>query len=184
MEKITILDIGESLCEAQLDSEYRQALIHALMQLEYINDDPINLHLGTMEKREKIRIVENMALDSNQISEIIHLMMYEMRNDFEYGSFKPVANKYINIAKQMENKKDNNVNKEFQKPICHIYEGDLAIMRDVLGIASKTLKQNNMFNESREMIERATLTYSYDEALDVVKEYVELVEEQEEDLEY
>ena len=43
----------------------------------------------------------------------------------------------------------------------------------------KTLKDNKLFNESREMIERATTTYSYDEAFDIINEYVEIVEERE-----
>ena len=39
----------------------------------------------------------------------------------------------------------------------------------------------NLFNESREMIERATKTYSYDEAFDIINEYVEIVEEKEDE---
>ena len=43
------------------------------------------------KEKEEIERVERKALSSNQISEIIHLMMYEMRNDFQYGKFKQIA---------------------------------------------------------------------------------------------
>lgn len=54
-------------------------------------------------------------------------------------------------------------------------------MYDIICEVSKTLKDNNLFNESREMIERATKTYSYDEAFDIINEYVEIVEEKEDE---
>lgn len=50
-------------------------------------------------------------------------------------------------------------------------------MYDIIGEASKILKQNNMYDESREMIEKATMTYDYEDAYKVLNEYVELVEE-------
>ena len=101
-------------------------------------------------------------------------------NDSFFGN----ADKYINIAKQMEreNLKDNSANRELQKPICNIYGA--VVLAEILGLVSKTLKQNNMFDESKEMIERATLSYSYDEALDIIGEYVEVVEEREEEEEF
>lgn len=181
---VTISEIREDLYDANLDTEYREALAHAMIELEYVSDSPLNLYLGTEKEKKELERVENMSLNSNQISEIIHLMMYEMKNDFQYGRFKPVANKYINISKQMrnENLKVNSVNKEFQKPICNIYGA--VLIPEILGLASKTLKQNNMYNESREMIERATLSYSYDEALDIIGEYIEITKEREEEEEF
>jgi len=178
---IRISDIREDLYDANLDTEYREALAHSLIILGYVSDSPLNLYLGTEKEKKELERVEKMSLNSNQISEIIHLMMYEMRDDFQYGRFKPVANKYINISKQMESKnlKANSVNKEFQKLICNIY--GTVVIPEVLGIASKTLKKNNMFEESKEMIERATLTYSYDEALNIIGEYLEVVKEREEE---
>jgi len=179
---IRISDIREDLYDANLDTEYREALANAMIQLEYVSDTPLNLYFGTEKEKKELERVENMSLDSNQISEIIHLMMYEMRNDFQYGRFKPVANKYINISKQMEKKKDNSVNKEIQKPMCNIY--GLVVIPEILGFVSKTLKENNMFDESKEMIERATLSYSYDEAINIIKEYVDIVKEREEEEEF
>ena len=174
-KKVTISDIRESLYDANLDTEYREALAHALMALEYVNDSPLHLHFGTHEQKEEIRRVEAMALNSNQISEIIHLMMYEMRNDFQYGRFKPVADYYVNISKEIDNIEVDNSKREYEKPICNVET--YATMYELICSASKTLKQNNMNNESREMIEKATLSYSYDDAFSIIEEYVELSKE-------
>ena len=100
---VTIKDIQESIYVAYLDTEYREALAHAIMTLGYVSDSPLNLHFGTEKQKEEIERVESMSLDSNQISEIIHLMMYEMRNDFQYGRFKPIALKFLNISENMKN---------------------------------------------------------------------------------
>lgn len=185
---VTINDIKEAVYDANLDTEYREAIAHALMALGYVSDSPLNLYFGTPEQKKEIKEVEERSLDSNQISEIIHLMMYEMRNDFQYGRFKPVALKFLEISEKMrntnrENKKENRTK---EKPKCNIYSA-LGTMDEIIGLASKTLKENNMIDESREMIEKATRTYSYDEALDVINEYVETIdriEEQEEEEEF
>lgn len=115
-------------------------------------------------------------------------MMYEMRNDFQYGRFKPVALEFLNISKEMknENQKNKEVNNGKEKPKCNIHDA-FGTMIEIMGLASKTLKEKNMIDESREMIEKATRTYSYDEALDVINEYVETIdriEEQEEEEEF
>lgn len=185
---VRINDIREALYDANLDTEYREAMAHALMILRYVSDSPLNLSFGTPKQQEEIREVEERPLDNNQISEIIHLMMYEMRNDFQYGRFKPVALEFLNISKEMknENQKNKEVNNGKEKPKCNIHDA-FGTMIEIMGLASKTLKENNMIDESREMIEKATRTYSYDEALDVINEYVETIdriEEQEEEEEF
>lgn len=180
---ITIRDIEESIYDSNLDSEYREALAHSLMTLEMVSDSPLNLHFGTPKQREEIKRVEAMPLDYNQISEIIHLMMYEMRNDFQYGRFKSIANYYINISKEMQKENVKTENPKQQKPICNVHKA-YGYMPEIIGLASKTLKQNNMHNESREMIERSTLSYSYDEAFDIIRDYVEMVEERENEEEF
>lgn len=178
---IKISDIREDLYDANLDTEYREALAHSLMTLGYVSDTPLNLYYGTEEEKRELEKVEKMSLDSNQISEIIHLMMYEMRNDFQYGRFKPVANKYIEISEKMRSEKSrtNTSKNEFQKVKCNIY--GMAFMPEILGEVSKILKQNNMYDESRSMIEKATLSYSYDESISAIEEYVELTKEREEE---
>lgn len=181
---IRISDIREDLYDANLDTEYREALAHSLMTLGYVSDTPLNLYYGTEEEKRELEKVEKMSLDSNQISEIIHLMMYEMRNDFQYGRFKPVANKYIELSEEMrsEKSKSNTSQNEFQKVKCNIY--GMVFMPEILGEVSKILKQNNMYDEARSMIEKATLSYSYDESISAIEEYVELIKEREEEEEF
>lgn len=178
-QKITISDIRESLYDANLDTEYREALAHAMMELGYVSDSPLNLYLGTEKQKKELERVETKRLNNNEISEIIHLMMYEMRNDFQYGRFKPVADYYVNISKDIE---VDNSKREYEKPICNVET--YATMYELICSASKTLKQNNMNNESRKMIERATLSYSYDDAFNIIEEYVELSKEREEEEEF
>ena len=98
--KIKLSDIREATYDAYLDTEYREALAHSLMGLGYVSDSPLNLAMGTQKEKEEIERVERKALSSNQISEIIHLMMYEMRNDFQYGKFKPIALEFLNISEK------------------------------------------------------------------------------------
>lgn len=172
---VTIKDIRTALFDANLDTEYREAMGNSLMILEYIESySPLDLYFGTPEQREKIRKLEERPLDSNQISEIIHLMMYQMRNDFQYISFKPVALKFLDISEKMRDTNQNNKLNNEQKPKCNIHDA-FGNMIEIIGLASKTLKGNNMIGESRKMIERATKSYDYDEALNIVNEYVELV---------
>lgn len=178
-QKITISDIRERLYDANLDTEYREALAHAMMELGYVSDSPLNLYLGTEKQKKELERVETKRLSNNEISEIIHLMMYEMRNDFQYGRFKPVADYYVNISKDIEL---DNSKMEFEKPICNVET--YATIYELICSASKILKQNNMNNESRKMIERATLSYSYDDAFNIIEEYVELSKEQENEEEF
>lgn len=179
-KKITIRDIRESLYDANLDTEYREALAHAMMELGYVSDSPLNLYLGTEKQNKELERVETKRLSNNEISEIIHLMMYEMRDDFQYGRFKPIVDYYISMSKEIEKeniKEENNDVLEYQKPIFN--DKTYGNMYELICLASKKLKQNNMYDESRKMIERATLSYSYDEALHIIKEYIEIADEDE-----
>ena len=181
IKEVRINDIREATYDANLDTEYREAMANSLMVLEYISDSPLNLNFGTPEQRKEIQEFEEKLLDSNQISEIIHLMMYQMRNDFQYGKFKPVALKFLDISEKVRNinRENREENRTKEKPKCNIHDA-FGTMLEIIGLASKTLKENNMMDESREMIERATKSYSYDEAFDIINEYVETYERNEE----
>lgn len=181
IKEIRIKDIREATYDANLDTEYREAMAESLMVLGYVSDSPMNLYLGTPKQKKELKEVEERPLDSIQISEIIHLMMYKMRNDFQYGKFKPIALKFLDISEKMRNtnqetKEDNKRNEKLK---CNIYNA-YGNMLKIMGLSSKILKENNMINESREMIERATKSYSYDEALDIINEYVETIDISEE----
>lgn len=48
---------------------------------------------------------------------------------------------------------------------------------NLVGIASRTLKQNGMKEEAKEMSNRVFSSHSYDEALNIIGEYVEITNE-------
>ena len=62
------------------------------------------------------------------------------------------------------------------KPKCALIGADGNIF-NLMGIASRTLKNNNMRDEAKEMIDRVTTSHSYDEALYIIGEYVEITDE-------
>ena len=65
---------------------------------------------------------------------------------------------------------------EKQKPKCALIGQDGNIF-NLLGIASRTLKNNGMQEESKEMSNRVFSSHSYDEALCIIGEYVEITDE-------
>lgn len=60
-----------------------------------------------------------------------------------------------------------------KKPKCPLIGQD-GNMFNLMGIASKTLKRNGMYDEAKEMCSRITSSGSYYEALNVIGEYVEI----------
>lgn len=73
--------------------------------------------------------------------------------------------------------------RDVKKPKCPLIGQDGNIF-NLMGIASKTLKRNGMYDEAKEMCSRITSSGSYYEALNVIGEYVEITstdDEQSED---
>lgn len=68
------------------------------------------------------------------------------------------------------------------KPKCPLI-GQNGNIFNLMGIASKTLKKNNMADEAKEMCSRITSSGSYDEALSIIDEYVEITSVDEEECE-
>ena len=65
-----------------------------------------------------------------------------------------------------------------KKPKCAII-GENGNIFNIMGIASKTLKRNDMAEESKEMCSRVTSSGSYEETLGIIMEYVEPCSEEE-----
>lgn len=59
------------------------------------------------------------------------------------------------------------------KPDCPLIGADGNVF-NLIAIARKTLQQHDMLEESREMTERIQQSYSYDEALSIIGEYVNI----------
>lgn len=68
------------------------------------------------------------------------------------------------------------IKEEKSKPKCALIGQDGNIF-NLVGIASKTLKQNGMQKESKEMCDRVFCSRGYDEALNIIGEYVEITDE-------
>ena len=69
-----------------------------------------------------------------------------------------------------------------QKPDCPLIGQDGNIF-NLMGIASRTLKENGMEEQAREMRQRITQCQSYDSALCIIADYVNITEkEQQEDM--
>lgn len=69
-----------------------------------------------------------------------------------------------------------------EKPKCPLI-GQNGNVFNLMGIASKTLKKNGMADEAKEMCSRVTSSGSYDEALSIIDEYVEITSVDEEETE-
>ena len=68
---------------------------------------------------------------------------------------------------------------EREEPMCPIIGANGNIF-NILGIASRTLKNNNnMADKAKEMYDRVTSSGSYTEALSIITEYIEPCTEEE-----
>lgn len=67
---------------------------------------------------------------------------------------------------------------ERMKPKCKLIGEDGNIF-NLMGIASRTLRRNGMQNEAKEMVERIESSKSYEEALNIIQDYVEVTGEEE-----
>ena len=78
--------------------------------------------------------------------------------DNRLGGFEPEQNK-----------------EEKLKPDCALIGTDGNVF-SILGMASRTLKQNGMADEAKEMCSRVTSSGSYCEALNIISEYVNITD--------
>ena len=68
--------------------------------------------------------------------------------------------------------------KDKEKPKCALIGQDGNIF-NLVGIASRILKQNGMREEAKEMSNRVFSSHSYSEALNIIGDYVEITNEKE-----
>ena len=61
-----------------------------------------------------------------------------------------------------------------RKPECKLIGEDGNIF-NLLAITRRTLLKNDMYSESIEVVRRVTSSQSYDEALRIIGEYVEII---------
>lgn len=65
------------------------------------------------------------------------------------------------------------------KPDCALI-GKNGNIFNLMGIANRTLKRNNMFDEAKEMCNRIMSSESYEKALSIIEEYVNITSSSEE----
>ena len=93
-----------------------------------------------------------------------------MKDDYQLGAFKIIASEYISD--------ESNIDKKV-KPKCALIGEDGNIFH-LMGMASRTLKRNGMSEEATEMCNRITGgAKSYDEALMILQDYVEITSKEE-----
>ena len=80
---IRISNIREDLYDANLDTEYREALANSLIILEYVSDSPLNLYLGTEEEKKELEnLAEKINMAKNTIEEAYNDMKREITPKF------------------------------------------------------------------------------------------------------
>ena len=111
---VTIEDIEMSICDRDLDTEYREALAKSLVELKYISDTPLNLKFGTEKQQKELERVWKKPLKAKQITEIINNIMNEMKGDFQYGRFLKLASYYLDTAKELQKREEKKVKRAMQ----------------------------------------------------------------------
>ena len=167
MSKVTIGEIEERLYS--LDSVYRDELAVALRELNYLSDSPLRLQYGTEKQQKELIDFYAKTLEQKDIDKILEYVMNKMKDDYQFGAFKMIASEYISNKSKIDKK---------VKPKCALIGEDGNIF-NLMGKASRTLKRNGMRKEAEEMCSRImNSAKSYDEALIILQDYVEIVDEE------
>ena len=111
---VTIEDIEMSICDRDLDTEYREALAKSLVELKYISDTPLNLKFGTEKQQKELERLWKKPLKAKQITEIINNIMNEMKGDFQYGRFLKLASYYLDTAKELQKREEKKVKRAME----------------------------------------------------------------------
>ena len=166
MSKVTIEEIGERL--NSLDSIYYEELVGALKDLK--NLDKNTLQYGAKEQRKELIDFYKTPLEQKDVDKIFKYVIDKMKGDYQLGAFKIIASEYISD--------ESNIDKKV-KPKCALIGEDGNIFH-LMGMASRTLKRNGMSEEATEMCNRITGgAKSYDEALMILQDYVEITSKEE-----
>lgn len=166
MSKVTIEEIGERL--NSLDSIYYEELVGALKDLKNLGKN--TLQYGAKEQRKELIDFYKTPLEQKDVDKIFKYVIDKMKGDYQLGAFKIIASEYISD--------ESNIDKKV-KPKCALIGEDGNIFH-LMGMASRTLKRNGMSEEATEMCNRITGgAKSYDEALMILQDYVEITSKEE-----
>lgn len=134
------------------------------LNMYIIKGKQMNEEYGLSEKNKypnELRIVSVMLEDIKQVEKIV-IPRFEIHGKW----FNDIV--------------DNDVRREGResiKPKCALI-GKNGNIFNLMSIASKTLENNNMREKAEEMRNKITSSKSYDEALCIIQEYVEITDEE------
>lgn len=166
MSKVTIEEIGERL--NSLDSIYYEELVGALKDLKNLGKN--TLQYGAKDQRKELIDFYKTPLEQKDVDKIFKYVIDKMKGDYQLGAFKIIASEYVSNESNMDKK---------IKPKCALIGEDGNIFH-LMGMASRTLKRNGMSEEATEMCNRITGgAKSYDEALMILQDYVEITSKEE-----
>lgn len=166
MSKVTIEEIGERL--NSLDSIYYEELVGALKDLKNLGKN--TSQYGAKEQRKELIDFYKTPLEQKDVDKIFKYVIDKMKGDYQLGAFKIIASEYVSNESNMDKK---------IKPKCALIGEDGNIFH-LMGMASRTLKRNGMSEEATEMCNRITGgAKSYDEALMILQDYVEITSKEE-----
>ena len=166
MSKVTIEEIGERL--NSLDSIYYEELVGAWKDLKNLGKN--TSQYGAKEQRKELIDFYKTPLEQKDVDKIFKYVIDKMKGDYQLGAFKIIASEYISD--------ESNIDKKV-KPKCALIGEDGNIFH-LMGMASRTLKRNGMSEEATEMCNRITGgAKSYDEALMILQDYVEITSKEE-----
>ena len=166
MSKVTIEEIGERL--NSLDSIYYEELVGALKDLKNLGKN--TLQYGAKDQRKELIDFYKTPLEQKDVDKIFKYVIDKMKGDYQLGAFKIIASEYVSNESNMDKK---------IKPKCALIGEDGNIFH-LMGMASRTLKRNGLSEEATEMCNRITGgAKSYDEALMILQDYVEITSKEE-----
>ena len=166
MSKVTIEEIGERL--NSLDSIYYEELVGALKDLKNLGKN--TLQYGAKAQRKELIDFYKTPLEQKDVDKIFKYVIDKMKGDYQLGAFKIIASEYVS--------NESNMDKTIE-PKCALIGEDGNIFH-LMGMASRTLKRNGMSEEATEMCNRITGgAKSYDEALMILQDYVEITSKEE-----
>jgi len=166
MSEVTIEEIGERL--NSLDSIYYEELVVALKELKNLGKN--TLQYEAKDQRKELIDFYKTPLEQKDVDKIFKYVIDKMKDDYQLGAFKIIASEYVSD--------ESNIDKKI-KPKCALIGEDGNIFH-LMGMASRTLKRNGMSEEATEMCNRITGgAKSYDEALMILQDYVEITSKEE-----